>query len=243
MENHFLSLSNRLTGKKEDKLKQLPKCVQLWLVQSGVLDKPAPGSASLLQSGQMRTSPKGKWMKVRAQQHFDIERPAFVWNANVKMNPFVWFTGRDSYERGKGHMLIKIFSLLPIVNARGYKIDQGSLLRYLGEMCWFPAAAFSKYIHWEELGPYQAKATINYWGVQGEGVFNFDKSGRITSFHAHRYMSKGKRSSLEHWHIPITEWKRFDGILIPSKGEVTWKLKHGDFCYFKWQIEDISYQY
>ncbi|MBS1585919.1 MAG: hypothetical protein JSS82_10295 [Bacteroidetes bacterium] len=227
----------------DKKVEQLPKCVQQWLAKSGALEKPAPRSVSLLQSGLMRTSPRGKWMKVSAQQYFDIERPAFLWNANVRMSPFIWFTGRDSYEHGKGHMLIKLFSLLPIVNARGYKIDQGSLLRYLGEMCWFPAAAKSKYIHWEALGPNQAKATMIYWGVQGEGVFNFDESGRITSFSAHRYMAKGKRSSLEHWHIPITEWKRFNGVLVPSKGEVTWKLRHEDFSYFKWEIIDMTYQY
>jgi hypothetical protein len=242
MENTMSVTSGKIAAQKE-KVEQLPECVQKWLACSGALEMPAPRSASLRQSGQMRTSPGGKWMKVSAQQHFDLERPAFVWNANVRMNPLVWFIGRDSYERGKGHMLIKLFSLLPIVNERGYKIDQGSLLRYLGEMCWFPSAALSKYMHWDELGANQAKATLIYWGIQGEGVFNFDESGRITSFSAHRYMSKGRQSSLEHWHIPITEWKQFNGVLVPSKGEVTWKLKHGDFSYFKWEIEDISYQY
>ena len=49
--------------------------------------------------------------------------------------------GRDKYVNGRGNRLIKALSAVPVVNAADAKTEQGTLLRYLGEICWFPAAA------------------------------------------------------------------------------------------------------
>ena len=54
------------------------------------------------------------------------------------MNPLMAVVGRDKYVNGRGEMLIKILGLLPVVDARGPEMDQGTMLRYLAEMTWFP---------------------------------------------------------------------------------------------------------
>jgi hypothetical protein len=41
--------------------------------------------------------------------------------------------------------------------------------------------------------------------------------------------------------MPVSEWTEFNGIRVPSKGDVIWKLKDGDFNYYKWEIEAIEY--
>ncbi|MDN5330561.1 MAG: hypothetical protein PWP35_2348 [Bacteroidales bacterium] len=41
-------------------------------------------------------------------------------------------------------MLIKVNSLIPVVNEKGNKLDEGTLQRYLGEIVWFPSLWGSK---------------------------------------------------------------------------------------------------
>jgi hypothetical protein len=54
-------------------------------------------------------------------------------------------------------------------------------------------------------------------------------------------MGGGEGSTLENWYMPVSEWTEFNGIRVPSKGDVIWKLKDGDFNYYKWEIEAIEY--
>lgn len=66
--------------------------------------------------------PEGDWMRVEAEQYISTNPPGFIWKAGVK-SPFLHFSGRDKYENGEGHLLIKLFSLIPVVDAKGKEID------------------------------------------------------------------------------------------------------------------------
>lgn len=219
----------------------LPPPVARWLTASGATGKEKIYTVRLKQKGLMRQSPEKGWMKTQAVQYFSTGKPGFIWNARVEMMPLLTLAGRDKYADGKGNMLIKALGLLPVVDATGPEIDQGTMLRYLGEMIWFPSAALEPYIAWEPIDSVSAKATMNYGGVTASGVFTFDEEGRMLSFSAKRYMGGDEGSALEDWYIPASGWKEFNGIRVPSKGDVIWKLKDGDFNYYQWEIEAIEY--
>lgn len=222
-------------------IKELPECVQSWLIASGALGKKTIKTVHLKQKGEMRTSPNGSWMFTHAEQFFNIDKPAFIWRVRVNMNALIWYTGRDKFKDGSGSMLIKLFSLIPLVNSSGREIDQGTLLRFMGEMCWFPSAAVSPYIKWETLDKNSVKATIRFGLTEASGIFRFDTNGNVLSFSAKRYMANGKSATLEDWYVPCREWKVLNGFKIPVKGEVIWSLKSGNFSYYKWEITEINY--
>ncbi len=226
---------------KPQVIERLPYCVQKWLLRSGVVGKEVVHMLYLQQKGEMSTRPGGKWMNTEAEQYFTIDKPAFVWKAKVKMMPGVILMGRDKFENGKGNMLIRALALFPVVNAKGKETDQGTMLRFLGEMCWCPSAALEPYITWEELSATEARATMAYNGIQVSGIYKFTPEGDFESFTAKRYMNDKGKVSLEDWYIPATQWKEMDGIRIPVKGVVTWKLKGGDFDYYKWEITQVVY--
>lgn len=69
-------------------------------------------------------------------------------------------------------MLIRLFSIFPVAAASGKEMDQGALLRYLAEMQWFPSAALNRYIQWEEIDSFSAKATMSDQGVTASGVLH-----------------------------------------------------------------------
>ncbi|QDK77500.1 hypothetical protein EXU85_02355 [Spirosoma sp. KCTC 42546] len=224
-------------------LNGLPTPVQQWLQASGIVGKERVHTVRLRQTGLMRTSPEGRWMPTKAVQYFGVDKPGFVWEADVRMLPFLPLSGRDKYADGKGNMLIKALSLVPVVNASDAKTDQGTLLRYLGEMCWFPSAALSPFIQWRAIDATHAQATMSYKGVSATAVFAFDEQHRLTSVSANRYMGGGKDGKLEKWYIPVRDWKEMDGVVIPVKGDVIWRLPTGDFDYYQWEITDIDYNY
>jgi hypothetical protein len=221
----------------------LPPIVQKWLQRTHILGKEKIHTVYLKQKGKMRTTPEGNWMPVVAEEYFTIDQPGFFWMADVKAAPFIHLYGRDQYENGKGQMLIKLLSLITVADAKGEKTDQGTLLRYLGEIVWFPSAALSEYINWEEIDATSARATMSYGGIQADGVFTFTPAGDIISFEALRYYDRKEGASLEKWFISIDEdgYKEFEGIRIPAKCSVTWKLKDGDFQWFILEITDVDY--
>ena len=219
----------------------LPAPVRRWLEASGVVGKERVHSVRLKQRGFLRTSPDGEWMPAEAHQYFSVDEPGFVWRAQVRMMRVIPIAGRDSYLGGKGRMLIAAASLLPVVDAADEKIDQGTLLRFLGEIVWFPGAALRPYVRWEEVDATSAKATISYRGVTASGVFTFDDQGRMVSMSADRYRATGATATLDRWFIPASAWRAMNGVMMPVKGEVIWKLKEGDFSYYRWEITQVEH--
>jgi hypothetical protein len=137
-------------------------------------------------------------------------------------------------------MQIKLFGLIPMVNASGPNIDQGSLLRYLAEMIWFPSAALEPYIRWEAIDELHARASLDVGEQTVSGIFTFNTSGEVISFEALRYYDRKGGASLETWHIDIdpNSYREFNGFRIPAKSAVSWKLKEGDFLWLKLEITD-----
>ena len=241
-------LKSFLSKKKVEKrivtaemIDELPPVVQKWLKRSNIVGKEIIQLAYLNQRGKMKTKPDGSWMSVDAEQYITASPPGFLWIADVKSS-LLHLSGRDKYEEGRGHMLIKLFSLIPVVDAKGKEIDQGALLRYLGEIVWAPSAALSDYITWEEVDSTTARATMSYGGITASGIFKFDENGDFVSFEADRYYYRKEGSTLERWVITAKKnYKEFGGIRVPVTLSVAWKFETGDFTWYKLEIREINY--
>jgi acetyl coenzyme A synthetase (ADP forming)-like protein len=208
-------------------LEELPPPVRRWLEVSGTVGRPRATTVRLRQRGEMRTGPDKPWMPVAAEQYFSVEPPGFVWGVNARMMGVLPIAGRDRYVDGHGNMLIKVGALFTVADGIGPEIDQGAMLRYLGEIVWFPSAALSDSIAWEAIDERSARATMRYAGVTVTAVFAFDERGRLASLTADRYMSAPGGPRLEKWAIPITAWRTIRGIEMPVRGNAVWKLAAG----------------
>ena len=227
---------------RAEELAPLPPPVRRWLEASGVVGRERAQVVRLHQRGELRTAADQPWMHAEAHQIFTVDEPGFVWTVAVTMKglPVV---GRDSYQDGRGHMLITVAGLVPVVDGRGPEIDQGTLLRFLGEIVWFPSAALAPYLRWEPIDDHSARATMTWRGVEASGVFTFDDQGRQVKMSARRYKSDGPTASLERWEVPAVAWERRGGVLMPVRGTAVWKLGAGDLEYYRWEITDVSYNH
>lgn len=219
----------------------LPALVGRWLEGAGIVGRPRVRSVRLRQRGALRTSPGGAWMPAEASQEFTVDEPGFVWSVDVTMLGVLPIVGRDSYVGSAGRMEIKLGGLVSMVDARGPKIDQGTMLRYLGELVWFPSAALAPYIRWEAIDAEHAKATMTHGGTSVSAVFTFDSMARVVNIAADRYKGGGADAVLQRWEVPCRSWRRMgENILVPVEGSVVWKEPGGDFEYFRWEITDVA---
>ncbi|NJE05318.1 hypothetical protein E3E36_04015 [Thermococcus sp. M36] len=46
---------------------------------------------------------------------------------------------------------------------------------------------------------------------------------------------------LRDWEGQIVEYNEFNGVTVPSRVNIVWKLETGDFCYDQIEIVDIEY--
>lgn len=224
-----------------NELATLPVIVQNWIENSGISAIGQIGKVHLKQRGRMRTEPGGSWMPFSAEQWFNIQEPGFVWKTKVEMIGPVFLTGRDKLINGKGNLNISLLSLIPLVSeGNDPKLDQGSRVRYLAEICWFPSAAMQPYLVWEPLGADRARATFRDQ-PDVSGIFQFDGQGRIVSFEALRYKGSGDGAPKEKWVVRNTSFAEFDQVNVPNRSEVYWITERGEFHWLSLEIIGIEY--
>jgi len=222
-------------------IRSLPEPVQRYLAYSGVLGKQIPRTVRLKQIGKIRQGEKSAWMKLEAVEYYSTTPPGFIWKAFLPTKRFPMTLGRDAYIEGQGSMLIKMLSLIPLVNATGGQVDQGAMMRYLNEMSWFPAAFLGNNITWKAIDDRSAEVTLTHQGKSASATMYFDKEGKPINFVAKRYRMVGKRYDLETWSTPFTGYGELEGLKLPVRGKAVWILKEGDLAYVELEITELEY--
>lgn len=227
---------------REEQIESLPVAVAGWMKASGLAGKEKINTVWLRQKAQMKMKPGQKtWYNAVAEQYFSVNHPAFVWRLKMNIPPFIRITGRDKFANGKGEMLIKAFSVLRIVNEKGEKIDEGSLQRFLAEIVWFPSAALNPYITWEALDQLSARATMTYKDTTATGTFYFNNQGDFVRFSTLRYKDNNPDAVRYEWIIIAREYAVFNGVRIPVKLEVSWRLDSELWTWLKLEVTDLRY--
>lgn len=223
-------------------LTNLPPIVQKWLSACGAIGKAKVNTVYLKQDLLLKLKPdQDEWSRGSADQFFSVSPPAFNWKIEMKMNSFLPVSGRDRFHNGKGEMLIKLFSLIPVADAKNEaKVDQATLQRFLAEIVWFPSAALSDYIEWEERDETSAKATMTYKGIEGSGIFHFDENGQFVEFVAMRYKDASDAEPGE-WRVESTASEVRNGMRIPTACEASWVENGEKQTWLKLTVAHIEY--
>lgn len=231
--------SERRTVTESD-LESLPAVVQRYLRYTGTLGRDRARVMRIQQRGSLRLAPRAGWRSFTAEQYYSTDPVAFVWSARVKLGPFTLLRAMDSYRRGKGRMVGKLMSTIPVVEGRGKEMDQGSLLRFLNEMMWFPSVYLSDAIRWEGIDDRTARATIKDGHIEATATIHFDEEGKLVDFEAPRYRSTDTGFEMTPWSTPISGYRTFDGMRLPGEGPGVWKLDDDDFTYIEIELTEVE---
>ena len=226
----------------DDMLEPLPEPVRRYLHWTGVIGRPWIHTARVRQEGLFRLGADRPWMPMRADQSYTVDPPGMRWRARFKMFGLPLFSANDSYQDGQGHMFGKAVGLFTLFDDRSEKLTQGTLVRYLSEMIWFPIACLGGNIRWTAVDDYAADVALTDHGRTASGRMFFDDLGRPTTFEAMRYKEDRGTYTLLPWHTPMSAWEERGGLNIPVRGEVYWVMPDGtQLTYGDFNIVSVEY--
>ena len=185
-----------------------------------------------------------KWIPFDSTQDFSAHPAGFVWDATMKMNPFLNVSVRDSYLMGRGAMSAQILSFVTMMDAHDdARLDAGSLMRYLAELAWLPTALLpSANLKWTAIDDRRALATLSDGATTVALEFGFNPNGEISDFFApSRIYSLEGESKAFPWAGRLWNYHERNGMRIPLEGEVSWRMPHGSEPYYRGKIVDIQY--
>jgi hypothetical protein len=196
-------------------------------------------SLQLRHGGSFRSTPTGKAFPIQGTQLFTADPPGFVWLGRIRLATGVWIHARDMLVAGKGSMRVLLDDTLTLADASGAELDQGSLLRLLAEMPWYPTALFdARYVSWSPLDATHARATLRAGGLAVSGTFEFGPDGLPLSMSAERFMD-GR--GLTPWSGVYRDFRAVSGMLVPFEADVTWQLASGPYTYAHWLVASVDY--
>ena len=218
----------------KSQLDSLPEPVQRYFNLILKEGQPYISYARIKHVGQFKANLDKDWMNITGEQYATTEKPGFIWKGNTAM-----FTARDMYISDKGRLIVSLFSLYNIVDAKGEQYNQGELLRWLGESVLYPTNLLpNERLQWLAIDSQTASLTYNYSGLSLFFKITFNEIGEITEMETKRYMDE---KNLETWVIKATNYKELNSIIIPTIFDVLWRLDKGDFSYAKFIITEIEY--
>jgi len=226
------SIANQTFHKSQ--LNNLPEPVQRFFKLVLKEGQPYISYARIKHDGQFKTGFDKDWINIKGEQYATTQKPGFIWRGTTSI-----FVARDMYISDQGRLVVSLFSLYNIVNAKGEKYNQGELLRWLGESVLYPTNLLpSETLQWWPIDSKTAKLTYDYKGLSLFFIITFNQKGEITEMETKRYMDEKK---LETWVIKATNYKEFNAITIPTSFDVLWRLEKGDFSYAKFNITEVEY--
>ena len=207
-------------------LVKLPAPVRRYLANALRTLQHAARTARLQHDGTFRPDLKGPWFPIRGEEYLTFDPPGFIWWGRVRIAPGIWIDARDRSVAGAGNMLVMAESTFPLADASGPQLDQGALLRLLGELVWMPAAFLDgRYIRWSPLDDQRADAALSVAGRTVTGVFDFGDDGLPARFTGERFRDLGGgKSVLTPFLGEYLDYRSVDGMLVPHQVVGAWVI-------------------
>jgi hypothetical protein len=227
-----------------DQLTGLPGPVVRYFELALTPGQPLVRYARLAQSGAFAMR-REQWAAFTATEDFDASPPAFLWEARIRLAPFLVARVRDSYRAGEGAVHGKLAGIVTLVNLHGTpETAAASLQRYLAEAVWLPTALLpSAELRWTPVDDDAARATLTDRGLSVWVDFRFSARGEIVETSTERYRDVGGSAVRTPWIGRFWDYERLDGMMVPRQGEVAWLLPEGRFPYWRGRIEEVEYTF
>jgi hypothetical protein len=198
-------------------------------------------------SGQFRAGGFGTpWFPFTSVQHVTTDPPGFVWDAAIRMAPLITMHVRDSYVRGAGAMLARLGALVTVVDeSPRSEINAGALHRYLAEAVWYPTVLLpGTGVSWSPIDENSALATITDGATNVSLTFEISRKGEVVGIYTpSRYRDIAGQAVPTPWDGGYSKYTRYNGVVVPTEGEVGWVLPEGNLSYWRGHLCEIKYEF
>lgn len=227
-------------------LEGLPAPVQRYLRQALTDGQRPIRVARFTQTGELRTDPAtNRWRPFRAQQFVTPPSRSFVWSAKVAIVPLIHVRVRDAYVGGRGSGQVRLLSAVTVAAERDKpELNSASLHRYLAEAVWYPSALLpGAGVQWSPIDEHRALATLSDAGTTVSLEFRFNEANEVSGVHTPgRWSRSADGYDLTPWEGHFSDYRRYQGMLVPSRAEVGWYSGRQLQIVWKGRIDSLEYQ-
>lgn len=227
-------------------LQNLPKPVQNYFRYALTDSLPFIRTTRLEQVGKLKVTPRSRnWSTFRSTQIISEDPVSFIWDAKIKFAPLFHIRVRDSFIDAIGEGNVYLMSAISVSSDRDKpELNSGALYRYLAEAVWHPTALLPQSgVVWESLDENRAIAHFKKFDITVSLEFRFNRSGEITGIYTNdRYGKFGDKYIKYPWEGRFSEYREFNGIKIPTRGEVGWYLPEGWWLFWQGKIVDAEFE-
>lgn len=223
----------------EADIASLPKTVQKYLRFSGVLNQPKVNNVRIEMEGEMRSKTQD-WFPFKVVQYDFFDDPARFFFMKGKMFGII-VPGYHHYQHATAAMEVKLFGLIPVMEASGAALTKAETVTLLNDMCLMaPATLIDKRIVWEAIDTSSAKATFSNKDIKISATLHFNETGQLVNFISDDRMDITDRKQYR-FSTPVKEYEPTTGGNRIRFGEAVWHYPDGDFVYGKFIIKRIEY--
>jgi hypothetical protein len=223
----------------EAELVGLDEPVRRFFLSSIATGTPLARAARLSMRGSIRL--KERWLPFRADEVI-APLEGFVWSAAVAGG----IKGFDCFADGDGRMRWKLFGIVPVMTATGPNVSLSAAGRAGGEAVWVPTTLLPRFgVRWSSDGDDLILARFAIGGLELEVLHRIDDAGLVRSITYDRVGDPDGTGEfgLHPFGVEVTEHETFDGVTVPSSGQVGWH--HGtdrweDGLFFRYTISDLE---
>lgn len=159
-----------------------------------------------------------------------------TFHMQMRFHHVVPATGRDTYRRGKGRMVIRLLDLYTIADGKGPEYDLSELVSYLNDaVLMAPSMLLVPEVTWTAVDGNTFGLTLNDHSHTASARVIVDRRGAPVEFSTmDRYCTDPddpEKVLRVRWTTPVAGWELVDGRQIFTRAEARWHLPAGIFTY------------
>ncbi len=228
-------------------LSELPKPVEQYFRNVLFDGQQFINSARFQQIGELKVNPKSEnWSQFEASYFVSQSPVAFIWDAKIKIAPVFHVRVTDYFKDGIGAGKVSLMSAITIGSDEDNpELNSGALYRYFAEAVWHPTALLPQSgVTWEPVDENRAIARLTKSGISISLEFRFNDLGEISGIYTEERFGKfGDKYVKYPWEGRFKNYQVFNGVKIPTEGEVGWYLPEGWWIFWKGKIVNTEFNY
>ena len=227
----------------EADIQHLPVIVQKYLHYTGSIGKEKVSNFRAEFKGGIRSNSTEDFMPLKSVQYNFTDKPARLFYIVAKKKG-IPAKGIHLYRDETAIMLIKIFGLFTVVDARGKEMNQGETVTLFNDMCFMaPASLIDRNIEWKEDDSLTVVAKFTNGNITVSATLYFNEEGELVNFSSNdRFETTDGKNYLNYlWSTPVTGYTNVNGYRLPSGARLIYKHPDEDFCYGEFTLVSIDY--
>ena len=214
----------------------LPETVRRYLRFMRVVGRPCDWSFRLGFAGRFRRSRNDSWMNCKAWQYNTRLALARIFHIRLRLLGVVTVLARDTYQEGRGRMLIRLLDIFTVGDETGEPYDIGELVTYLNAGIFVaPSMLLVPEVRWSQVDADSFDVALTDHGRTVTARVFIDQRGAPVNFETTDRFYSDSRDATKvtrcRWTTPIEGWQEIAGRWLPTRGLAVWHPPEGELSY------------